>query len=50
MRPALRLPPDLLAAPDRGQMIVAIKIYRAGSGVSRREAKTAVEAIARRRR
>jgi hypothetical protein len=42
-------PPDLLAALDRGQMIVAIKIYRAWSGVSLREAKTAVEAIARRR-
>jgi ribosomal protein L7/L12 len=48
MRPALRQPPDLLAALDRRQMIAAIKIYRAGSGVSRREAKTAVEAIARR--
>jgi ribosomal protein L7/L12 len=31
-------------------MIAAIKIYRAWSGVSLREATTAVEAVARRRR
>jgi ribosomal protein L7/L12 len=40
-------PPELLAAIQRGKMIEAIKIYRTTTGASLREAKAAVEAIAR---
>ena len=39
--------PELMAAIQRGRMIEAIKIYRDLTGASLREAKSAVEAIAR---
>jgi hypothetical protein len=40
-------PPALLNAIQRGKMIDAIKIYRETTGASLRDAKAAVEAIAR---
>jgi hypothetical protein len=43
-------PPDLLAALDRGKMILAIKAYREWTGCGLAEAKQAVEASARNRR
>jgi ribosomal protein L7/L12 len=43
-------PPALIAALDRGKIIEAIKIYREWTGQGLREAKEAVEALARQRR
>jgi ribosomal protein L7/L12 len=43
-------PPALLAALDRGKIIEAIKVYREWTGQGLREAKEAVEALARQRR
>jgi hypothetical protein len=40
-------PADLVSAVERGDQIAAIKAYRQWTGVSLREAKTAVEAMVR---
>jgi hypothetical protein len=43
-------PPDLVSAVERGDTIGAIKAYRQWTGAGLREAKDAVDAIARGRR
>jgi hypothetical protein len=43
-------PPALIAALDRGKLIEAIKIYREWTGQGLREAKAAVDELARQRR
>ncbi len=43
-------PPGLIAAVDGGKLIVAVKIYREWTGLGLREAKLAVDALARQRR
>ena len=42
------VPPELVTALPRGKMIEAIKIYRSITGEGLREAKAAVESMARR--
>jgi hypothetical protein len=44
---AAAVPPELVAALQRGRMIEAIKIYREQTGVGLKEAKAAVEEMAR---
>lgn len=39
--------PDVIDALNKGQLIVAIKLYREHTNVSLKEAKDAVEALAR---
>jgi ribosomal protein L7/L12 len=43
-------PPGLIAALDRGQMIIAVTAYRRWTGCGLAESKQAVEAIVRSRR
>jgi hypothetical protein len=43
----MTIPPQLAAALQGGKMIEAIKIYRGITGMGLKEAKTAVEAMAR---
>lgn len=45
---AIRLPPEATAALARGELILAIKIVRAATGLGLKEAKEAVEAYAAR--
>jgi hypothetical protein len=45
--PAAAVPPELLNALQRGRMIEAIKIYRNMTGIGLKEAKVAVEGMAR---
>jgi zinc-ribbon domain len=44
------VPPDVLAAIDSGNLIEAIRLYRAARKVGLKEAKDVVEAAARARR
>jgi ribosomal protein L7/L12 len=45
--PSAPVPPEIAAALQSGKMIQAIKIYRGLTGMGLKEAKTAVEAMAR---